>query len=225
MAFTSQASLEAYFRRRSFPRLTLSLLLLLTALTGFLISYAMLELGMQHMWVRYPIATLGSYCLLLALIRGWVAIERSRFDPEYAAIADGDETDRTYSVRASIHQHSWFDWLDIPDFGIADLDEGCLPAILFAVVAGLLVTILVTVSMAPGLIAEVFLDAFIVSALYRRLSMAQKGHWLGAALKKTWAPALVTAVILAIGGWALERMAPGAPSIGKAIQQLRGQTE
>ena len=70
-----------------------------------------------------------------------------------------------------------------------------------------------------------FLDAFIVSALYRRLSVAQKGHWLGAALKKTWAPALVTAVILAIGGWALERMAPGAPSIGKAIQQLRGYTE
>ncbi len=71
----ARASLEAYFRRRSFPRRTLSLLLLLTGLTGFLIPYAMLELGMQHMWVRYPIATLGSYCLLLALIRGWVAIE------------------------------------------------------------------------------------------------------------------------------------------------------
>ncbi len=84
----ARASLEAYFRRRSFPRLTLSLLLLLTGVTGFLISYAMLQLGLQHMWVRYPIATLGSYGLLLALSRGWVPIERSRFDPEHAAIAD-----------------------------------------------------------------------------------------------------------------------------------------
>ncbi len=73
----ARASLEAYFRRRSFPRLTLSLLLLLTGLTGFLISYAMLELGMQHMWVRYPIATLGSYCLLLALIRGGLQLSES----------------------------------------------------------------------------------------------------------------------------------------------------
>ena len=185
----------------------------------------MLQLGLQHTWVRYPIAVLGSYGLLLALIRGWVAIEQSRFDPEHAAIADVDETDRTYLMRAPGQQNSWFDWLDIPDFGIADLDEGCLPAILLAVFAGLLVTIVVTVSMAPGLIAEVFLDAFIISALYRRLRAAQKRHWLGTALKKTWAPALITAVILAIGGWALERMAPGSPSIGKAIQQLRGQTE
>ena len=180
----------------------------------------MLQLGLQHTWVRYPIATLGSYGLLLALIRGWVAIERSRFDPEHAAIATA-----TKLMRAPVQQNSWFDWLDIPDFGIADLDEGCLPAILLAVFAGLLVTIVVTVSMAPGLIAEVFLDAFIISALYRRLRAAQKRHWLGTALKKTWAPALITAVILAIGGWALERMAPGSPSIGKAIQQLRGQTE
>jgi len=38
------------------------------------------------------------------------------------------------------------------------------------------------------------------------------------------APALLTVAALATGGWALEQIAPGARSIGKAMQQLTEDT-
>ncbi len=39
----AKAALEAYFRRRSFPRLTLGLLLLITGFVGFLVSFGLLR--------------------------------------------------------------------------------------------------------------------------------------------------------------------------------------
>ncbi len=159
----AKASLEAYFRRRSFPRLTLSLLLVLTGVTGFLISYGMLRLGVAHMWVRYPIAVRGGYGVLLASIRTWVEIERSRFDPEDAAIVTDEKGNRTYAFSGP-RRNSWFDWLDIPNVGIDVLDEGCLPAILVGVI------IVARGNFRNGVDGasshrEVFLDAFIVTAL------------------------------------------------------------
>ena len=218
----AKKSLEAYFRRRSFPRLTLSLLLILTGVTGFLLSYAMLRLAIDHMWIRYPVATLVSYGVLLALIRAWVAVEQARFDPAAAGVDNCHEEEREFRLQSVPERNHWLDWLNLPDIGCGDLDEGCLPLILVLVLVALIVTIVTTVAAAPVLIAEVFLDAFIVTALYRRLRVAQKEHWLGTALRKTWLAAVAMAVALAIGGWALEEVAPGARSIGKAIEQLRG---
>lgn len=216
-----KAALNAYFERRSYPRTVLTLIILLTGVIGFLLSFGMLRGGMHHMWLRYPIAVLLSYGVLLGLIRLWVEFERSRFDPEdtdiQAAAREADEE--------RLHHHepsrgSWLDYLDFPDLGL-DLDEGCLPAILLGVVLVLVITLCVTIAGAPVLIAEVFLDAFLVTVLYRRLRIAQKEHWLGTAIRKTWAPALITALALSLGGWVLEQLAPGTRSIGKAVEQIR----
>ena len=73
---------------------------------------------------------------------------------------------------------------------------------------------------APGLLAEVFIDAFIVSALYRHLRIATEGNWLGTAVRKTWLLAFATAALLCLAGWCLEMLAPGAHSIGPAIEKL-----
>lgn len=155
------------------------------------------------------------------MIHTWVAIERLRFDPIEAERELGEEPTQEFALHRRPSQTSWFDWLDIPNVG--DLDEGCLPAILLLVLFVPGAMILMTVAAAPALMAELFLDAFIVTALYRRLRAAQEEHWPGTALRKTWVPALVTTGALANGGWGLEQMAPGAPSIGKAIHQLRGE--
>ena len=55
----------------------------------------------------------------------------------------------------------------------------------------------------------------------RRLRVAQKEYWLGTAVRRTWDAALLTALFLALGGWTLEQLAPGARSIRKAIEQLQ----
>jgi hypothetical protein len=218
----AKAALQSYFRRRSFPRITLTLLLAITGAVGFFISYLLLRLGMEHMWARYPIAVLVSYAVLLSLIRVWVEIERARFDPadaevENTAVEDWDGSTLTHGSSRS----SW-DYLDFPSgIDVFEADDGCLPAILVLVVVTLVTIVFVTIAAAPALIAEVFLDAFIVAVLYRRLRIAQREHWLGTALRKTWLAAFATALALALGGWALEQAAPGARSIGKAIEQIR----
>lgn len=220
-------ALEAYFRRRSFPRIALSLILGITGVAGFLISYILLKAGFVHMWMRYPVAVLASYAVLLALIRVWIEIESERFDETDADLENGDDYD---SVHASSKLSS-FDAEDLPT-GCLDVPggcvevgaEGCLPVILIGVVVSLGVVFFTTVAGAPALVAEVFLDAFLVSVLYRRLKLAHQEHWLGTALRKTWKPVLLTAVLLLIGGWALEMIAPESHSLGEAIKQLRGKS-
>lgn len=217
----AKAGLETYFRRRSFPRLMLGILLLITGLIGFFVSYALLRAGVGHMWIRYPIAVFVGYAALLGLIRAWVEFERRRFDPSDADLQQAIRPAEQARDWRDVSDDSWLDWLNLPDADFFDFDDGCLPIILIGVVLTLGVVLITTIAAAPALIAEVFLDAFLVAVLYRRLRIAQREHWLGTALRKTWLAALVTAAALAIGGWALEKMAPGARSIGKAVEQLR----
>jgi hypothetical protein len=173
------------------------------------------------MWVRYPVAVLVSYSALLGLIRIWVEIERRRFDPDEADLRAEPPSPSPASDLRRGGGSSWFDWLDLGHFGFPDLDEGCLAAVLFIVLGLLLVGLVMIVAAAQALLAEIFLDAFIVSVLYRRLRIAQKEDWLGTALRKTVVPALITAILLGLGGRVLEESAPGAHSIGKAIKQIR----
>ena len=203
----------------------LALILILTGLIGFLISFLLLRAGVVEMWQRYPLAVAGAYGGFLGLLRLWVEVERSRFDPRVGEIerdlqntAEGGEKVRHNSGPRS----SWLDWLDFPDFSVFDLDEGCLPTILIGVLVALLALLVSAIAAASGLIAEVFLDAFIVSVMYRRLRIAAKEHWLGTAIRKTWWTALLTAGLLAIGGLCLEKLAPGSRSIGPAIHRLLG---
>ena len=210
--------LEEYFRKRGFPRLTLGLVLLLTGLTGFGISFFLLRAGIGDMWVRYPVAVVGAYGIFLVLMRLWVELERRQFDPEDPIIREAMEDDRPTPVfTGSKGDGSWLDWLDLPS-DLLSFDEGCLPVILIGVVIGLLGLLLAALLGAPALIAEVFIDAFLTGVLYRRLKIAAYEHWLGTCIRKTWLFVLGTAFLLFIGGLGLSVMAPGTQTIGAALE-------
>lgn len=230
-----RAAVRRYFEKRSAPKTILSLLLIITGFFGFLMSFASLHLGLEQMWVRYPLAVFASYGFFLGLLRLWVELERSRFDPKAAEIAEiiADEEERAHSksVEASLSKYdrgSWLDWLEVPfrglDFDFFDLDEGCLPAfviaILVAVVGGLLVLLVAVMAAAPAFLAEVFIDVFIVSVLYRRLRIAAEEHWLGTAIRRTSWLTILTAGLLSFAGWGLETLAPGSRSIGPAMEKI-----
>jgi hypothetical protein len=78
--------------------------------------------------------------------------------------------------------------------------------------------------LAPILLAEVALDAAIVSVLYRRLRRDEQGYWLTTVLKRTWVPALVLVVFTFLTGFALQMAAPDARSIGGVIRSVSGST-
>ncbi|HEV7904160.1 MAG TPA: hypothetical protein VGO96_09985 [Pyrinomonadaceae bacterium] len=60
------------------PRLLVSFLLALTGAAGFLVSTALLRLGVTQMSVRYPLAVLSAYSVFLLLLRLWLALQRRK---------------------------------------------------------------------------------------------------------------------------------------------------
>lgn len=216
----ARATLRRYFQKRSAPRTIVSLLLILTGFFALLVSYASLRFGLTQMWIRYPVALLAGYAFFLGLLRLWVELERSRFNPDAAEIKSFVLEERR-SAKKSPREYdrgSPWDSLHVPD--AFDLDEGCLPALLGFVVLVLIVILAMAIAAMPALLAEVFLDVFIVSVFYRRLRLAAQEHWLGTALRKTWWLALIAAAFLSLAGWGLEIAAPGCHSIGPAIDKL-----
>ena len=222
----ARAGLEAYFRKRSFPRFTLGVIVTLAGLAGFLISHGLLYHGFQEMWLRYPLAVIGGYLIFLAQLRLWVEIERAFYDPKQVPLAaDPPEASEspTNLDRYQRGDSSWLDWLDLPG-SVFDFEEGCLIGCVFVLLigmltgaAGLLFSLVMT---APELLAEVFLDAFVVAVLYRHLKIAAKEHWLGTAVKRTWKSALMMAAASSLLGIVLAGLAPNSHSIGPALKEI-----
>jgi hypothetical protein len=97
-----------------------------------------------------------------------------------------------------------------------DLDLDDLWFVVLAAVCALggFVAIAYVVYAAPLMLAEVALDAAVVSAVYRRMRRQDASHWAVTVLKHTWIPALILVICAALGGYALQRIAPDARSIG-----------
>lgn len=217
----ARTALQDYFQRRSAPRLILSAILILTGSAGFGVSAGLLRFGLERMWIRYPIAVFAAYGVFLGLIRLWVEFEKSRFDPQTSEVQEAlkqPEAKHSPSWSSGHSSESWFDWLDVPS--VFDFDEGCLPVLLVGALIGVIGLLIFTAIAAPALAAEVFIDAFVVSVLYRQLRKAAQENWLSTAVKKTWIRALAVAILLSLIGWCLELAAPGSHSIGPAIEKL-----
>lgn len=198
----------------------LALVILVTALSGFGISFGLLKWGVTSMGLRYPLAVLGAYGIFLALIRLWVEVERRHFDPNDPEIQKALQSeDEPYESPVRKSDAGWWDWLDFP----SDLDaEGCLPTLLIGAVLGLFVLLVSAIGAAPVLFAEVFIDVVLASLLYRRLRIAASEHWLGTAIRKTWLHVLGVALLMGVAGGCLDKMATGSDTMGKAIKELRG---
>ena len=120
----------------------------------------------------------------------------------------------------------WLDWLDwLNPFDLIDGELGCAVGLLVLVVivalGGLIVAIVGLVGGAELLLAEVVLDAVLVSALYRRLKHLESRWWLGGAMRQTVVPVLVAVVFLAGAGLLFQQLAPDAHSIRGVWRDLR----
>jgi hypothetical protein len=106
-----------------------------------------------------------------------------------------------------------FGFLDDLDL---DDDSGVVIAIaLLALAAAAVVAAAAYVLVvAPALLAEVVVDGIVVSGLYRRVRTIDDRQWLRTALRKTWIPTLLIALLLCIVGFSVQRMVPDALSIG-----------
>jgi hypothetical protein len=225
--------------------------MVLSAWGAFVASFAALSWGLDSMMLRYPLAVIVGYVTFLLSIRGWIAWHRRGQSSAGGStvgdlVSSIDVGDLSLPSRASA-QPSLFvggqsggggggsSWAGLVSpsrtsgsggssggSGLSvDVDEIWPVVVAIGCALGGLLAILYVVYTAPVLLAEVALDATIASALYGRLQKQEMSHWAMTAVRHTWLPALALVAFAALGGWALERAAPDARSIGGVIRELR----
>jgi hypothetical protein len=106
--------------------------------------------------------------------------------------------------------------------GSLDADELWLAVLALALALGGLCAAAYVIYTAPLLLAELALDAALVSAVYRRVRRRDARHWSRGVLRRTWLPALLLVASFWLVGLALSSAAPEARSVGEALAALRG---
>jgi len=101
--------------------------------------------------------------------------------------------------------------------GLSGADELAIPVALILAVGALLLSSLWIVYSAPVLFAELLLDGMLAASLYHRLRGLETQHWLETAVRRTWVPFLLTALIVSAAGWGMKLYAPQAHSVGEVI--------
>ena len=206
-----------------FPRFVILLILVVAGLTAFGFSALALNAGVDDMAVRYFVATMVGYAVFLLLIRVWIALRRSKADiadvPDISHLpSDGEVFGGGRSGGAGATE-SWGQAAEsVTGIDAPDADEAW-PLVLAAVVLlGGVLAMLYVVYLAPVLLAEVALDAALVTGIYRKLRKKDAGHWLGSAVRHTWLPATIAGVCIAFAGLVLQWAQPTARSIGDVFR-------
>lgn len=240
------AEIKHQLLRDSFPRIEISIILLFTALTGFLTSYWLLHAGFSSMTLRYPVCIAAAYCIFLLLLRLWLGLHnpQTRAGNSYDNLV-GDlpvslaDTTINESSRAAFEfggggdfsgagaGGSWGSGGDLPildgvDLGFDSEELGWIILAVIAILGGLLATFYI-VWIAPILFAEILVDGVLITGLYHRVKKIERRYWLKTAVKKTLLPAVLAALFFSLAGFAMHKISPEAHSIGEVWHQTDGE--
>ncbi len=230
------------------PRLQMLFLVTLTGAAGMASSFVLLKAGMESMFIRYPISVGCAYLVFLFLLWLWIRTEAKDYldvaDIQGPSTGQGGSSDNIKDFGGGDGQFGGggasgsFDMDDslpspsLPDINIpggdsvADVlggaDEGAVPLVVALIIAALaamlFLAMLYIVYLAPALFAELLVDGVLSASLYRRLRGLATRHWLESAVRRTVLPFVVTVLGLGAMGYALERYAPQAHTLGEVHQ-------
>jgi hypothetical protein len=229
------AEIRTRFIAKGYPRLIVFTFLGLAGLAAFGFSTALLRFGVEHMGSRYVAATAVGYGVFLLLIRAWIELNRpreNRRDLDIPDLPSAGSPDGGTSVEFSGGSSggggasgAW-EGADVPgldvDVGVVDADEAWPVVVVIAVAAVVLLggvaALFYVVYYAPLLLAEIALDAALVTGIYRKLRKQDTRNWLGSAIRRTWKPALVIGACLFVIGVLVQWATPTARTIGDVLR-------
>lgn len=218
--------------QQGFPRLKMMLLVGLTGGSGFLASYLLLHGGVTAMSSRYPLAVGIAYLVFLFLLWLWL---RSKAE-DYADLPGPDGTgsgggrchgDGPVDSGGMVDTSSGDAVLSDSDLGdvaevVSGADELAIPLLALLALAGLVFASGWIVYSAPLLFAELLVDGVLSASLYRRLRGIESRHWLETAIRRTWAPFLITGLVCWAAALAMHAIAPEAQTLGAFIHRNDG---
>lgn len=233
--------------RNSFPRLQMLLLVMLTGLSGFLVSYAMLHMGLVTMWLRYLVTFAFAYLMFLGFLWLWLRAQPDHYTefPDISGLSPSG-TNHTEACHhgaggdfsgggASSAFDGSSDHISVSDDAgdtvgdalgaAAEAEEFAIPLVtLILIVTAALSSLFViysTIYLAPTLFAELLVDSMLSASLYHRLRGIETRHWMETAMRRTVLPFMLAAVMTAIAGWGMALYAPEAHSIGDVLVHLK----
>jgi len=240
----------------SWPRLQMALIVAFAGLVGLLASFAMLQLGLRSMEVRYPLALVFAYAAFLFMLWLWLRVTRGYDAPDLSlldpAVGPHDGSAGSSQATACEPTPQWssggggdfagggatesFDaagavpldaplGLDVVAEAIGGADEAAVPlalvAAVTAIVAMLAFASLYVVWTAPVLFAELIFDGALSYGLYRRIRATERRHWFNTALRMTFLPFVLTALLFWGAGWAMQAYVPKAASVGEVLRAVK----
>jgi hypothetical protein len=232
--------IRARLRGQGLQRLEMSVIVLGTGLAGFFFSAVLFRLGVSSMPARYAASLAGAYLVFLLLIRLWVELHRRgiEIDLESLDVPIDLANDAIGAIGDSIGRggSSGGGGADAPyEFGsggpsadagggggggldLLDLDDAFIVIVPIVMFIGGLIAALLIVWSAPALLVEIVLDVVLVSGLYRRLAHLERRSWLLTAVRRTWVPIVITAVVLVAGGFLIQAAVPEAETVGDVFR-------
>ena len=233
------AQMRSRFIAGVYPRLTVLAFIGLSGAAALGASAGLFRLGVEQMGSRYAVATLVGYAVFLLLIKLWIEFLRPRRHRDDGGGVDalpdlstGDVTAGDASVGFSGGSSGGGGasggWGSPADGGaqlpidVPDVDEAWPVVLAIAVAAlvlfGAVAALFYVLYYAPLLLAEVALDAALVTGIYRRLRKQDARHWLGSAVRHTWKPAVAIMVCLFVLGIVIQWAMPSARTIGDVLR-------
>jgi Ca2+/Na+ antiporter len=241
------AKIQAMIESRSWPRVQMTLLVVITGAIGFLTSFILLHLGMTTLWLRYLLSMVAAYVAFLFLLWVWARTRNKDLSdgldiPDFGKSGrDGGSKDCNYEGQggdfggggASGSYHPEVPTGESPSGGSTidfvpelELEELAIPVIVLVVVVLLVGSSFLVIVNAPALFAELVLDGILSASLYRRLRGIDQKHWLETAIRKTALPFTTITILLVAFGWTIQWLNPSASSIGEFLshRNLRSTT-
>jgi len=214
-----------YLEKAGRPRLVMLAVLAVTLAAGFLASVAMVHLGVDRMYVRYPLAVVVAYATFLGLPWGWLqrqtAVQTPSENPEWlwvpgVAAIGASALGNDLVGKDERRPKEPTDLSGLANFG--DIGEGLGALLILVLIAGVctLIVSVYLVATSPLLLAELLVDGALLGAMSRAVSHEPAPHWSRAVVRRTWIAALVTAIVFGLVGFGIERVVPGARTLGEA---------
>jgi hypothetical protein len=226
----------------SWPRVHCMLIVSLSAAAAFLTSYVLMRLHVWWMAWRYGAAGIAGYLTFLFLLRGWVRWRwsRAQLSDDGSDIVDGivnnvDVPIPSFSGSGAGPSFaggggrsggggasgSWGSPVSSGGGGKSgggglDLDGDDLFWIIVVVVAafGGAIAIGYVIYIAPTLLAEAIVNGAVAGKVYHGMQKKDHEFWTEEIFRRTIVSGLVVIVCAIVAGYALNRIAPEAVSIG-----------
>lgn len=223
--------LERRIGGRNWLRAQTAMVLMLCFLAGALASRGLLQAGVEDMRWRLPLTVLATYLVFLLLVRGWLHMtgvggEQVKLDPKHVEQDQEQSAARDFAGKLGDVADGV---IDVGDIGGAVADEGCLPAIGFVLLLGVLIAVLSVLwwffGGFFGAASAALIEAGVEAVLAAGMARAAGGNalqWMHGAVRVSWKYWFLLGVVAYVLAAFLHVAVPEARTLGEALRMLVG---